>query len=99
MAGISINSSVAALGVLRRLDQSSKTVSTAFERLSTALSNLQTTRDGYIDAGSRITDADIATESSALVRAQILQQAGSVVLAQANLIPELALALLAPPRK
>ncbi|NBY49358.1 MAG: flagellin FliC, partial [Proteobacteria bacterium] len=45
-------------------------------------------------ANSRIADADIASSMSELVRAQILQQAGVSVLAQANQAPSLVLQLL-----
>jgi flagellin len=46
------------------------------------------------NAASRITDADIALESAQLVRQQILQQAATAVLAQANQDPALAVRLL-----
>ena len=42
----------------------------------------------------RITDADVAAETAALTRAQIIQQAGQAMLAQANVNPRLILALL-----
>ncbi|HET6410653.1 MAG TPA: flagellin, partial [Anaeromyxobacter sp.] len=45
-------------------------------------------------ADSRIKDVDVAEETSALARANILQQAGVSVLAQANQQPQLALKLL-----
>ncbi|MDN4152013.1 flagellin, partial [Pantoea ananatis] len=45
-------------------------------------------------ARSRIQDADYATEVSNMSRAQILQQAGSSVLAQANQVPQTMLSLL-----
>ncbi|MDP1674699.1 MAG: flagellin, partial [Burkholderiales bacterium] len=43
---------------------------------------------------SRIQDADFAAETAALTRAQILQQAGTAILAQANALPNNVLALL-----
>ena len=43
---------------------------------------------------SRIRDADFAAETAALTKAQILQQAGTAVLAQANAIPQNVLSLL-----
>lgn len=64
------------------------------QRLSTALRNLGTTKENFTAAESRIRDADIAYESANLVRNQILQQAATSVLAQANRAPELALSLL-----
>ena len=48
----------------------------------------------YINANSRIADTDIAQSMSEMVRAQILQQAGISVLAQANQAPSLVLQLL-----
>ena len=43
---------------------------------------------------SRIQDADFASETAALTRAQILQQAGVAILAQANAVPQNVLGLL-----
>ena len=63
-------------------------------RLAVALSTLAVARENFAAAESRIMDADIAEESSLLVRTQILQQAGAAVLGQANLQPSLALRLL-----
>ncbi len=67
----------------------------AFEsRLFTAIGGLRVAQENFIAAESRIRDADIASETAALTRAQILQQAGVAVLAQANQQPTLALQLL-----
>jgi len=63
-------------------------------RLFTAINNLRVARENFAAAESRIRDADVAAETSALTRAQILQQAGVSVLAQANQQPQLALQLL-----
>lgn len=63
-------------------------------RLSVALNTINVRKDNYQVAESQIRDVDIASESSALVRSQILQQAASAILGQANLIPQLALQLL-----
>ncbi|MCO6431139.1 MAG: VCBS repeat-containing protein [Deltaproteobacteria bacterium] len=65
-------------------------------RIAVGMANLQTASENYAAAESRIKDADIAEESSNLVRLNILQQTGAAVLAQANLQPELALRLLSP---
>ena len=46
------------------------------------------------DAKSRIMDADYANEVGNLTKAQILQQAGSAMLAQANQLPQIVLSLL-----
>lgn len=63
-------------------------------RLAVGINNLSSSRENYIAANSRIMDADIAQESANLIRHQILQQAASSVLAQANQQPALSLQLL-----
>lgn len=63
-------------------------------RLATAITNLGVARENYQGADSRIRDIDVADESAALTRFNILQQAGTSVLAQANQLPSLALQLL-----
>lgn len=63
-------------------------------RLSTAIINLGVARENQLAAESRIRDVDIAEESAVLTRLNILQQAGTAVLAQGNQLPALALQLL-----
>ncbi|NUP90295.1 MAG: flagellin [Candidatus Sumerlaeia bacterium] len=63
-------------------------------RLEATISNLQATAENLSASESRIRDADFAQETAALTRAQILQQAGVSILAQANLVPQAALSLL-----
>lgn len=63
-------------------------------RLSTAIAALGVTRENTIAAESRIRDVDVAEEAANLTRLNILQQAGTAVLAQANQLPSLALQLL-----
>ena len=58
------------------------------------MSNLQTTAENLTASRSRIQDADFATETSNLSRAQILQQAGTAMVAQANQLPQTVLQLL-----
>jgi len=58
------------------------------------ISNLQTGVTNQSAAESRIRDADYASETSNLTRAQILQQAGTAMLAQANALPQSVLSLL-----
>ncbi|HJV75916.1 MAG TPA: flagellin, partial [Noviherbaspirillum sp.] len=53
-----------------------------------------TTAENLSSARSRIQDADFASETAALTRGQILQQAGTAMLAQANSLPNGVLALL-----
>jgi flagellin len=63
-------------------------------RFELAISNLQTTSENLSAARSRIEDADFAAETANLTRAQILQQAGVAMLAQANALPQNVLTLL-----
>jgi flagellin len=63
-------------------------------RFESTISNLDNTVTNLSDARSRIQDADYATEVSNMTRAQILQQAGTSVLAQANQVPQGVLSLL-----
>ena len=63
-------------------------------RLSTAIANLGVARENLVAAESRIRDVDVAEEAANLTRLNILQSAGTAVLAQANQLPSLALQLL-----
>ncbi len=63
-------------------------------RFETAIGNLQTTSENLQASRSRILDADFAQETANLSRAQILQQAGTAMVAQANQLPQGVLALL-----
>jgi flagellin len=66
----------------------------AQNRLESTVRNLATTRENLSASNSRIRDVDVATESVAMTRSQILMQAGTAVLAQANQLPAMALSLL-----
>ena len=63
-------------------------------RFDSVISNLQTNVENQSAARSRIMDADYAQETANLSRAQILQQAGTAMVAQANQMPQGVLALL-----
>lgn len=63
-------------------------------RFESAITNLSTTETNLSAARSRIEDADYAVEVANMTRAQILQQAGTSVLAQANQLPQNVLSLL-----
>ncbi len=63
-------------------------------RFESTISALQATSENVAAARSRIRDADFAQETANLTRAQILQQAGVAMLAQANVLPQNVLALL-----
>lgn len=63
-------------------------------RFEATISNLQTTSENLSASRSRIQDADFAQETASLTRSQILQQAGTAMLAQANALPNQVLSLL-----
>jgi flagellin len=63
-------------------------------RFESVIANVSTTAENLTASRSRIRDADFAAETAALTRAQILQQAGVAILAQANAIPQNVLGLL-----
>ncbi len=63
-------------------------------RFETSIANLQVTSENLSASRSRIMDADFAMETANLSRAQILQQAGTAMVAQANQLPQGVLALL-----
>ncbi len=63
-------------------------------RFESVVASIQTTSENLSSARSRIQDADFAMETAALTRAQVLQQAGIAMLAQANAVPQNVLALL-----
>jgi flagellin len=63
-------------------------------RFSSVVSSLQTTSENLSASRSRIMDTDFAKETANLTRAQILQQAGTAMLSQANSAPQAVLSLL-----
>ena len=63
-------------------------------RFDAVISNLQVASENQSAARGRIVDADFATETANLSRTQILQQAGTAMLAQANSLPQNVLSLL-----
>jgi len=76
-----INSSRASLGAIQN-------------RFESVVSSIATSTENLSAARSRILDADFASETAALTRNQILQQAGVSILSQANSLPQLVLSLL-----
>jgi flagellin len=64
-------------------------------RLQSAIANVTTNAESLTASRSRIQDADFAQETASLTRAQILQQAGIAMVAQANTLPQQVLQLLA----
>jgi flagellin len=96
-----LTTAAAASTALGLLDTALDTISTsraaygaAISRFGMAISNLQITGENQSAARGRIMDADFAAETSNLSRAQILQQAGSAMVAQANQLPQTVLTLL-----
>jgi flagellin len=63
-------------------------------RFESTITNLTTASENLTSSRSRIQDADFAAETASLTRAQILQQAGTAILAQANAVPQNVLSLL-----
>ncbi len=63
-------------------------------RFENAIGNIMVTAENLSAARGRIVDADFAQETANLSRAQILQQAGTAMVAQANQLPQQVLQLL-----
>ncbi|MCB2427793.1 flagellin [Methylophaga pinxianii] len=79
---------------LDTVNQSRATYGALQNRFEAVISNLQNYAENLTAARSRIQDADFAAETANLTRSQILQQAGTSILAQANTLPQTALSLL-----
>ena len=79
---------------LANVSNTRATYGAVINRFETTVSNIQSIRTNYTAATSRIRDVDVAEETAALARNQVLQQAGVSILAQANQAPQLALSLL-----
>lgn len=89
------NAAIAVLdGALSQVTSIRADLGAVQNRFSSTVANLQATSENLSAARSRILDADFAAETAALTRAQILQQAGTAILAQANAIPQNVLSLL-----
>ena len=96
-----LSSAAGATLALKYMDSALSSVSTARanlgavqNRFSAVVTNLQTSAENLSAARSRIQDADFASETANLSRSQILQQAGTAMVAQANQMPQGVLALL-----
>ncbi|PQQ25553.1 FliC/FljB family flagellin [Photorhabdus hindustanensis] len=79
---------------LAQVDSLRSSLGAIQNRLESTVNNLNNTVNNLSSARSRIEDADYATEVSNMSRGQILQQAGTAVLAQANQIPQNVMSLL-----
>lgn len=101
MAGVSLTSAANAQLAIATVDAALGMINVsrgdlgAYQnRFSSAIANLQTTAENVASARSRIQDTDFAAETASLTRNQILQQAGTAMLAQANQLPNNVLTLL-----
>lgn len=101
VSGLSVSSADSAQAAISILDAAITQIGSqraslgaAENRLNHTVSNLSNIVENTEAAKSRIMDADFAKESAALARAQILQQAGTAMLAQANAAPQGVLSLL-----
>jgi flagellin len=79
---------------LKDITSQRATLGAGQNRMSSAITNLQSSVENQTAAKSRIMDTDFASETAKLTRAQILQQAGTAMLAQANQAPNGVMALL-----
>jgi flagellin len=100
-ASTDLSNATGALAALGRIDTAIGNVSTArakfgtaMNRMDVAANNIQTMQLNITAANSRIVDVDVASETASLSRNQVLTQAGTAVLAQANQLPQLALSLI-----
>lgn len=82
---------------LSRLSSARATVGALQSRFDYAAANIQSSITGHTEAGGRITDTDIAAESTAFASSQTKYQSGVLVLAQANNLPESLLELISQP--
>lgn len=96
-----LSTATGALNALATIDTAIQNVSTARSNFGTAMnrmdfatSNIQTMQLNITAANSRIRDVDVASETANLSRNQVLTQAGTAILAQANQIPQMALSLI-----
>ena len=101
VAALDISSASGATAALTAIDTQLQTVNTARadlgaiqNRFSSVISNLQNSSENLSAARSRIQDTDYAKETAELTRTQILQQAGTAMLAQAKSAPQNVLSLL-----
>ena len=79
---------------LQTINDSRASLGAYQNRFTSVVTNLQTASENLSASRSRIVDADFASETASMTKAQILQQSGIAMLAQANSIPQNVLALL-----
>jgi flagellin len=81
-------------GALKSINSSRSDLGALQNRFSSVVSGLATTTENLSASKSRITDTDFAKETANMTRSQILQQAGTAMLAQANQLPNSVMSLL-----
>jgi flagellin len=81
-------------GALETVNASRAALGAYQNRFTSVVTSLQTTSENLSASRSRIQDADFAAETANLSRSQVLQQAGTAMVAQANQLPQGVLALL-----
>ena len=81
-------------GAISNIDTQRAQLGAVQNRFENTISNLQNIGENSSAARSRIRDTDYAAETSELTKNQILQQAGTAILAQANQLPQAVLSLL-----
>ncbi|MEA5097611.1 MAG: flagellin, partial [Burkholderiaceae bacterium] len=81
-------------GALSQISSMRASLGAYQNRFDSVVNSLSTSAENLTNARSRILDADYASETASLTRAQILQQAGTAMLAQANSVPNTVLTLL-----
>lgn len=101
ISSVNVSSAANAQSALSNIDSAISSVATARaeygslqNRFEATIANLEVSSENLTAAESRIRDADIAYETSQFTKNQVLVQAGIAVLAQANTLPQQALALL-----
>ena len=101
ISSVNVKTVAGANNALQRVDSALTSVSTLRStfgaiqnRFESVIASLSTTAENLSASRSRIQDADFAQETANLSRAQILQQAGTAMVAQANQLPQGVLALL-----
>jgi flagellin len=95
LTGSAANSMMFAMdAALTAVNTARATLGAIQNRFQSVVNNLSIQEENLTASRSRILDADFAAETAALTRAQILQQAGTAILAQANAVPQNVLTLL-----
>lgn len=81
-------------GALAYIDSQRAGLGASQNRMSSTISNLENVVENATASRSRIRDTDFATETAEMTKSQILAQASTSILAQANQLPQSALSLL-----